>query len=159
MRDLKIIARLFGGIGSQLFIYAAARRLAMLNNSELVLDHVRGFTRDADYQRHYQLVHLNIHSRKASESEGLYLFNRFRRKILRSWNQSKSFEQRTYRLQESIDFHPQLLAFKPRGALYLGGYWHSEHYFNDAAATLHYVLQIKPEFDAASHLQQYNVIS
>ena len=34
----KVIARIFGGIGNQLFCYAAARRLALVNDAELVLD-------------------------------------------------------------------------------------------------------------------------
>jgi hypothetical protein len=38
-----ILSRIKGGIGNQLFIYAASRRLALKNNTELVLDHVSGF--------------------------------------------------------------------------------------------------------------------
>jgi len=36
----KLIPRILGGLGNQLFIYSAARRLALVNNSELVLDDV-----------------------------------------------------------------------------------------------------------------------
>ena len=153
MRDLKIIARLFGSIINKLFIYVDARRLALINNSELMLDNVRGFTRDADSQRHYQRVHLYIQSMKLSQKKGLYLFDPFRLKILINWYQYKNFAGSTYFLKVSIDFHPQLLAFKPRG------YWQNEQFFNDEAATIRYLLQIKPHFDAASHLQQINFIS
>ena len=55
MGNAVIIPRIFGGFGNQLFIYAAARRLALVNNAELVLDDMSGFTHDHQYQRHYQL--------------------------------------------------------------------------------------------------------
>jgi len=52
---IKIIPRIFGGLGNQLFCYAAARRLAFVRNAELVIDDVSGFVRDYTHQRHYQL--------------------------------------------------------------------------------------------------------
>ncbi len=67
----KIIARIFGGIGNQLFCYAAARRLALVNNAELVLDDVSGFVRDHACQRRYRLDHFNIRCRKATPAERL----------------------------------------------------------------------------------------
>ena len=48
MNHPKIIPRILGGLGNQLFCYAAARRLALVNNVELVLDDVSGFVRDHD---------------------------------------------------------------------------------------------------------------
>ena len=60
-----IISRVFGGIGNQLFIYAASKRLALKNNIELVIDHISGFSYDKDFKRQYQLDHFNIKSRNA----------------------------------------------------------------------------------------------
>ncbi len=51
MSNPKLITRIFGGLGNQLFCYATARRLALANNAELVLDDVSGFAYDAVYQR------------------------------------------------------------------------------------------------------------
>ena len=150
MRDLKIIARLFGGLGNQLFIYAAARRLALVNDTEVVLDDVSGFTHDDDYQRQYQLDHFSITCRKATAAERLEPFGRLRRKVLRSWNQRKPFEERAYLLQESIDFDPRLLQFKPRAKVYLEGYWQSEKYFKDVEGTIRQELAIKPPTDSAN---------
>ena len=49
-----------------------ARRLALVNNAELVIDDVSGFVRDHDYQRRYQLDHFNIPCRRATPgSKGL----------------------------------------------------------------------------------------
>lgn len=143
----KIIPRLLGGIGNQLFIYAAARRLALINGAELVLDEVSGFTYDS-YKRHYQLDHFNISCRKATAAERFEPFSRLRRKVFNHWNQRKPFEQRAYLVQESIDFDPRLLYFKPQGTVYLEGYWQSEGYFKDVADTIRQDLQIKPPTDA-----------
>ena len=63
---IKVIPRILGGLGNQLFCYAAARRLALVNNAELVIDDVSGFLYDHDYQRKYQLNHFGIQSRKAA---------------------------------------------------------------------------------------------
>ncbi len=150
MRDSKIIARLFGGLGNQLFIYTAARRLALVNDIELVLDDVSGFTHDVVYHRQNQLDHFSIPCRKASALERLEPFGRLRRKVLRSWNQCKPFEERTYLIQESIDFDQSLLQFKPRGTVYLDGYWQSENYFKDVEATIRQDLQIKQPTDSAN---------
>ena len=147
----KLIPRLFGGLGNQLFIYAAVRRLALMNHAELVLDDVSGFTHDMVYQRHYQLDHFSIPCRKATPAERLEPFSRLRRKVLRSWNQRKPFEQRAYLTQDfNIDFDPRLLRVKPRGTVYLEGYWQSEGYFKDVADTIRQDLQIQPPTDAAN---------
>lgn len=146
----KIIPRIFGGIGNQLFIYAAARRLTLVNNAELVLDDVSGFVRDHAYQRYYQLDRFNISCRKATAAERLEPFSRVRRYLKRRWNTRLPFDQRSYIQQEGIDFDQRLLQLKPRGDLYLEGYWQSEDYFKDVEATIRQDLQIQPPTDAVN---------
>ncbi|WP_176722286.1 hypothetical protein [Candidatus Thiosymbion oneisti] len=92
----KVFARIFGGVGNQLFAYAAARRLAFVNNAELVLDDVSGFVYDHQYQRHYQLDHFRIPCRKAISAERLEPISKVRRYLKRRWNQRLSFERRSY---------------------------------------------------------------
>ena len=144
----RVVVRVMGGLGNQLFCYAAARRLALANNAELVVDDVSGFTYDAIYQRHYQLNHFNIPCRKATAAERLEPFSRVRRTLKRRWNQRLPFVQRAHLAQAGIDFDPSLLHFKPKGTVYLEGYWQSEDYFKDMADTLRQDLQIKPPTDA-----------
>ena len=141
---------MIGGLGNQLFIYAAARRLALVNNAELVLDDVSGFAHDTVYQRHYQLDHLNIPCRKATAVERLEPFSRVRHTLKQKWNQRLPFARRHYLVQEGIDFDPRMVHFKPRGTVYLEGYWQSENYFKDVADTLCKELQIKQPIDAAN---------
>ena len=57
---MKVIVRIRGGLGNQLFAYAAARRLAWANKAELIIDHVSGFQFDHVYQQRYQLGHFNV---------------------------------------------------------------------------------------------------
>lgn len=143
----KIITRVGGGIGNQLFTYAAARRLALINNAELVIDDISGFDRDHDYQRQYQLDHFNILSRKATAAERLEPFSRIRRYIKRRLSRYRSFKDRTYIHQEGIDFDVRLLQFKTFGTVYLEGYWQSEDYFKDVAALIRSDLRIQPPND------------
>jgi hypothetical protein len=49
-RPVKVIARIRGGLGNQLFCCAAARRLAVANDAELVIDDVTGLVRDSTCQ-------------------------------------------------------------------------------------------------------------
>ncbi len=142
-----IIPRIFGGIGNQLFIYAAARRLAIVNKAELVLDDVSGFVWDHAYQRNYQLDHFNIPCRKASATERLEPFSRIRRYLKRHINQYRRFEHRHYIQQVGRDFDPRLLLIKPRGKLYIQGYWQSENYFKDVEPIIRLDLKICPPTD------------
>jgi hypothetical protein len=147
----KIVVRVLGGLGNQLFCYAAARRLALVNHAELVIDDVSGFAYDSEYRRNYQLDHFHISCRKATAGERLEPLQRARRYLKRRWNQHVPFAQRTYLVQEGIDFDPRLLFVKPRGTVYLEGYWQSEGYFEDVASKLRQELQITPPLDAANH--------
>ena len=129
----KVITRIMGGLGNQLFCYAAARRLALVNDAELVIDDVTGFTRDREYKRKYMLDNFNISARKATPTERLEPFERYRRVLRKYMSQVKPFERRKYLKQEGIEFDPRLLDFEVRGTVYLEGYWQSEKYFKDIA--------------------------
>lgn len=144
---IEIIVRIFGGLGNQLFTYAAARRLALANNAELIIDDITGFANDYKYQRNYQLHHFNISCRKATQSERLEPFARPRRYLKRRWNARCSFEQRSYLRQEGIDFDPRLLSLRPKGRLYLEGYWQSEGYFKDVEPQIRHDLRFIPPTD------------
>jgi hypothetical protein len=55
----RVIAHLVGGIGNQLFIYAAAWAFAQRNDAELTLD-ISAFRRDKFYRRTYALAYFNL---------------------------------------------------------------------------------------------------
>lgn len=142
----KIVVRIIGGLGNQLFSYAAARRLALANGAELAIDHISGFSRDS-YQRSYQLDHFRIPVRKAKPSERLEPFGALRRGLLRRYNARLPFEQRRYLFQEGVDFDRRLLDISPGRSLYIEGYWQSQKYFEDVESTIRSDLTIVPPTD------------
>jgi Glycosyl transferase family 11 len=144
----KIIVRIKGGLGNQLFAYAAARRLAIVNQAELVIDDVTGFSRDLQYQRRYGLDQFSIPIRKATSSERLEPFERYRRGMLKWISGKKPFLERSYLEQEGIDFDRRLLDVKVSTMLYLDGLWQSENYFKDIEQIIREDLRITPPEDA-----------
>jgi hypothetical protein len=143
----KIILRIQGGLGNQLFSYAAARRLAFKNQSELVIDHLSGFEFDIIYKRHYQLDHFNIQCRKATPAERLEPFSRIRRYIYRKASSYLAFEKSTYIQQESNNFDSRLLNYIQYSDIYFEGYWQSEKYFSDIDEIIRKELKISPPSD------------
>lgn len=144
----KVIVRISGGIGNQLFSYSAIRRLSIVNETELVIDNITGFTLDHQYKRKYQLDHFHIPCRKATLAEQMEPLSRMRRMFKRKLNLLRPFVKRTYIQQEGLDFDPRLLSIKPQGTTYVEGYWQSEEYFKDVASIIRQELQIKPPIDA-----------
>ncbi|WP_197064918.1 alpha-1,2-fucosyltransferase [Leptolyngbya sp. KIOST-1] len=156
---IKVIPQIFGGLGNQLFIYASARRLALVNNAELVLNDVSGFVRDYTYQRQYQLDHFHIPCRKATAAERLEPFSRVRRNLKHRVNRYISFEKRSYIKQDSLDFEPRLLKVKPYRNLYLEGYWQSEDYFKDVEDVIRQDLRIHPPDDEKNQAMAKSILS
>lgn len=159
-----VIARVFGGVGNQLFIYAAARRLALKNGVPLKLDITSGFVRD-DYQRVYCLHHFNIKADIATTYESFESFlGRERRYIKREMAKLLPFEKRTFIQEQSLGFDPRLINLKVKETIYLEGYWQSEQYFKDIEDVLRQELTIIPPpgsetLDIAKRIKQTNSVS
>jgi len=143
-----VVTRIQGGLGNQLFCYAAARRLALASDATLVIDDVTGFARGRQYRRQYALNRFHIASRKATPAERLEPFERCRRGIAKWLSRRKPFAERRYLEQEGIDFDERLLTLNVEGTLYLDGLWQSEGYFKDVEQTIRDDLRIIPPTDA-----------
>ena len=143
-----VIVRLQGGLGNQLFIYAAARRLSLKNNVPLRLDITSGFERDY-YQRTYRLNHFNIKAEIASPYQSFNgISGRARRQILRIISRYGKFERRVYLDEESREFDPRLLNLKVKGIRYLEGFFAREQYFKDIEGVIRDDLQVVTKHDA-----------
>jgi len=147
MPQKKLIVRLKGGLGNQLFSYAASRRLSIVNNAELVIDDVTGFKRDFEYKRNYSLDNFNIPSRKATSKELLEPLGLIRRKLFKYRERLKSFKNRIYIEQEFPDFDSRLIGLKFDGNCYIDGLWQSEGYFIDIDDVIREDLKINPPLD------------
>lgn len=127
-----VIARIRGGLGNQLFMYAMARRLAHVNNVDLVLDGTTGFRGKNKYARQYMLDRFPITGRLANKAERRDPFHSFRRGLRKWWDKRKAVEDRQYivdpgGLDEAIY---SLAITKPTT---FEGYWQSEDWFKDMA--------------------------
>lgn len=150
----KVVAKIVGGIGNQLFCYATARRLALQNEADLCLD-VDFFRSDIFYRREYRLdsfalpVHEILQSRRLLPARlDLYAW-RLRRKAAiagllpgRDW------------LIESVPgvFEPRLLDARVSRTTQLDGYWQDERYFVDIESVLRQDLSFRPE--VGSHMRE-----
>jgi hypothetical protein len=144
MGTCKLIVRLAGGLGNQLFTYAAAKRLAIVNNADLLIDAISGFARDFVYRQEYQLKHFAISGRLASRQERLEPCSRLRRALLREFSKRTPFDRRPLIFQEFRDFDPRLLALRFESTRYLEGYWQSEQYFQDIAPIIRSEFEMPP---------------
>jgi hypothetical protein len=128
----KVIVRLKGGLGNQLFCYAAARRLSLVNDAELVLDTVTGFEYDHLYKRKYSLANFSIPARLATHQERMEPFGRVRRMIVRKLSERKPLDQRRYIQQVGVDFDPKIISLRlQEGTTYFDPFGQSEGYFAD----------------------------
>lgn len=144
---MKVVARIRGGLGNQLFCYAAARRLALTNNAELVLDNVSGFSYDREFQRQFMLNYFDIPCRLASPSERMEPFSRYRRAIARGLSKRLPFALRTYVEEEGEVFNAKMLELEPHGDIYLDGLWQDEAYFKDIETVIRNDLRLIPLSD------------
>ena len=145
---MKVIVRMKGGLGNQLYCYAAAKRLAIKNNAELIIDDVSGFKRDYLHQKKYMLDNFNIPSKKATPFERLEPFERIRRGVLKKYYNFIVFENKKYIEQEFDDYDSRLLNVKLSQDTYIDGLWQSENYFKDIKLILLEDLVITPPRDS-----------
>ena len=131
-----VIVRLLGGLGNQMFQYAAARRLALAHNVPLKLD-VSWFSHAPD--RAYALHALNIQEAFASAEEVEEIRGPSTRAIPRVLFQLR----RRFRIgYDWIWIHERTLSpvdprvLQARARTYLDGYWQSEKYFLDVPDTI-----------------------
>lgn len=109
-----IIVRLRGGLGNQLFQYAAARRLALLHRTEVKAD-LTQWRADGRTDRPILLGHFMAPLSLATPAD---------------MAQARPLHVR----EGSFTFHPAMLRMPDN--ILVDGYWQSESYFSDAAAII-----------------------
>ncbi|MGV8058368.1 MAG: alpha-1,2-fucosyltransferase [Smithellaceae bacterium] len=124
-----VIAKVMGGLGNQLFIYAAAKRLSVVNNIPLRLDIISSYSED-NFERSYSLNHFRIHEEFATSTDVYELNLGKRRNISYHINKFIPFRYKRY-IREDKLFDPRLLDLRVVNKIYLDGYWQDENYFKD----------------------------
>jgi hypothetical protein len=128
-----VIARLAGGLGNQLFMYAFAKALALRNGVPLLLDTRSGFARDRNYRRNYLLDRLIPAEPAASrwQSRAWPLLGRALQSLDRRRNARLPLQDRAYLRERSPDFDAEIQRLRVTRPLIVEGYWQSPRYFDD----------------------------
>ena len=124
-----VIVRLRGGLGNQMFQYAAARRLAHVLNAELKLD--LNWFKEPD-RRPYGLGAFNIAEKMASPRLIRNLTIRrpaFLRMALTRFVGIEFQRPKSYVREKNSNFDSSILTLLD--GVYLDGFWQSEKYFVD----------------------------
>jgi len=152
-----IIVNIKGGLGNQLFQYAAAKRLALKHNSPLKLDpHF-----EKDKLRDFKLPYFNIDNDEIATQEEIdRLIISFRRynniyhKIKRKLELLKPYYKRRYYQHKKRCNDLGIL--KASDNVYLDGYWGNEQFFSDIRQKLLSWFTLKPDYINDDYLEIKN---
>jgi hypothetical protein len=132
MKKKKIYLYLCGGLGNQLFQYAAAKNLAIKNNAELILDTSTGFYTDfRDFWR-FSLNKKKLKNVIFKKFVLIFFFFRVLKKFFKIKKIFNNFFHVTL-INEMTEnrFNANIKNFKINRNLYLMGYFQTEKYFAD----------------------------
>ena len=138
-----IIAKLYGGMGNQMFQYALGRHLAIKNKTELKLD--ISFFENYDWHD-YSLAPFNIIEKFASKKE------------VRKYTIKNKLQKLSYYIRKIIFDSKKLTephfnyfsqALNYQGNIYTDGYWQSYLYFKDIAEIIKkdFTIKIQPSIE------------
>jgi len=147
-----VIVKLMGGLGNQMFQYAAARRLAHFNNTNLKID-LSWFDNicEVDSFREYALDNFAVQKNFATREEVDAL--KFQAQGFVAWLLTKALGRQTggarsYIREKHFHFDPDILNLND--GVYLDGYWQSEKYFKDIETIIRQEFTIKSEMNVKS---------
>jgi hypothetical protein len=143
----RVVAKIVGGVGNQLFCYAAARRLALKNSASLCLD-LNFFRSDVNYGRAYRLDGFVLSPHDVVR-EGRLLPGRA---DLKAWRLKRRLAKhgllpgRDWLVESTPGvFEPDVLHARVTRTTVMDGYWQDERYFADIEGVLRRELALRPE--------------
>ena len=136
-----VIVRLMGGLGNQLFQYAAGLALSIKNECELKID-LSAFENQYGLQttlRNPDILHFSLSAKIADAKEASAL-----RDPLKGVSRASRFVRQKIFKQYYSDWHPEVL--NKSGDIYLEGYFQCEKYFQDYFDQLSKDFKLRSEF-------------
>ena len=139
-----IVAKIKGGLGNQLFLYATARAMAARHGMPLRFDVMTGPAEDTYNRSRCLLTHFRTQIDFADPRFSYAgSMGRIRRYVARRVCARLPFQWRWYLEEKELRFDPRLLGLTPRvPMIYLDGYWQSERYFQSIDVELRHELQL-----------------
>ena len=136
MSEPVVIARLFGGLGNQLFIYAFAKALAERNGVPVRFDVEGGFVRDPVYRRRFLLDRLLADIERAGIRESrTFPLGRWLRSLERRMNRRLPLARRSFVQERGLAFDPEIYNLKIVRPTVFNGVWQSPRYFDNLDLT------------------------
>lgn len=134
----KIISALSGGLGNQMFQYAAALAVSKRWNKPLVIDDWSGFVRDFEYKRQYELDALSITARKATPLERvpIWLYRLRHRKMLTQIAFHERYWFGEFLNEIRLEYQAEIETLSVNNSVWMVGYWQSPLYFENCAADI-----------------------
>jgi Glycosyl transferase family 11 len=133
MSKQQVIVRLKGGLGNQMFQYAAGRALAIRTGMQLTLDITSGFIRDRVYQRTFALGVFPIQMEKASFLAQLPFWFEQEWPKYRTGNLSpiRNRPWGTFLYDPAVRYLDDIARYRPNSHVWMDGHWQNEAYFAD----------------------------
>jgi len=127
----KLIVRLKGGLGNQMFQYATARALALKNGMQLKLDKVSGFARDKVYRRTFSLSPFSLEVDFANFYQQLpFWYEQARKKFLPVIPNAVTQRPWGLYIQEThFNYMKEIAENHFHENIFMDGFWQSEKYF------------------------------
>jgi hypothetical protein len=125
----KLVVRLVGGLGNQLFIYAAAKYLASVLNRELVLDVQSGFIFDYKYKRKYVLGFFNVYEKLISHTIFIFFVKYILMRIEKKLDYYRCANRKYFEFNMSEHSFEKLLMESTRKVIYIEGYFQTNFYW------------------------------
>ena len=146
-----IITKLIGGLGNQMFQYAAAKALAVKHGVEVKVD-TSDLEKDSAgvyTQRYFELTCFNENIQVASKNELAPFYKKYSSTALRFLQRKFPLAFKTlYAKEKGSAFNPDFLDFPAN--TYLDGFWQSEIYFKA------YEEEIRDDFDFKQEIKDRN---
>ncbi|MCF8342998.1 MAG: alpha-1,2-fucosyltransferase [Chitinophagaceae bacterium] len=157
----KIVIRVYGGLGNQLFIYSFARYISLVLKGQVYLEIYTGFVRDT-YKRKYQLAKFNIQLQTCPWYLSMYFPLRNRLPLITRIIYGKV----TLVNEQDFNLDPDLTFNKIQNSRlsYLEGYWQNSIFFREYESLLKSELSLKIKMkwiniNMASEMNQCNSVA